>query len=62
MADRILSISKWQQSAAFDTAAECENSVTYQWEKSEKEKNQFIHGQRKCVPADFIYPHAQPQK
>jgi hypothetical protein len=39
--------------------AECENSITYQWKRAEEEKRKFIFGQRKCVPADSIYPHAK---
>jgi hypothetical protein len=55
-------LSRWEHSTAFDTAAECENAITYQWQKLEKENRQFIHGQRRCVPADSVYPHTQPKK
>jgi hypothetical protein len=55
-------LSQWGQSVAFDSAVECENAITYQMKKAEEEKSKFIWEQRKCVPADAVYPHSQPKK
>jgi hypothetical protein len=57
-----LPVAEWRQLGAFDTAVKCENDMVFHWQRSGKENREFQHERWRCVPADFIYPHAQPQK
>src|SRR5262245_39601750 len=57
-----LPITEWEQSLAFDTAAECETFIATRWVKAEKEHDEFKLERYRCVPADVVYPHTQPEK
>ena len=60
--DLRLSITEWEQSLAFDTAAECEIFIATRWAKAEKEHDEFKLERYRCVPADAVYPHVTPRK
>ena len=57
-----LPITEWEQSLAFDTAAECETFIATRWVKAEKEHDEFKLERYRCVPADAVYPHTQLRK
>src|SRR5262245_1780732 len=57
-----LPITEWEQSLAFDTAAECETFIAMRWVKAEKENREFKLERYRCVPADVVYPHNDAQK
>ena len=57
-----LSITEWEQSLAFDTAAECETFVATRWVKAEEEHDEFQLERYRCVPADAVYPQMTPKK
>src|SRR5262249_56458958 len=54
--DLRLPITEWEQSLAFDTAAECETFIATRWVKAEKEHREFKLERYRCVPADAVYP------
>ena len=60
--DLRLPITEWEQSLAFDTAAECETFIATRWVKAEKEHDDFKLERYKCVPSDAVYPPTQPKK
>jgi hypothetical protein len=60
--DLKLPITEWEQSLAFDIAAECETFTAMLLVKAEKEHREFKLGQYRCVPADAVYPHMTPKK
>jgi hypothetical protein len=57
-----LPITEWEQSLAFDTAAECETFIATRWVKAEKENRDFKLERYRCVPADAVYRHMTPRK
>jgi hypothetical protein len=54
-------IAKWEQIAAFDSAADCEQAITSRWKGQLNSGERFYPKSNKCVPADSIYP-SQPKK
>jgi hypothetical protein len=61
-ADLKLPITEWEQSLAFDSAAECETFIATRWLKAEKEHEDFKLERYRCVPSDAVYPSTQPKK
>ena len=57
-----LSINEWEQSLAFDTAAECEPFNATRWVEAEKEHDEFKLERYRCVPADAVYPNMPAKK
>jgi hypothetical protein len=50
-----LPITEWEQSLAFDTAAECETLIATRWVKAEKEHLELnLSGIGVCLPMRFI--------
>ena len=62
LANLKLPITEWEQSLAFDSAAECETFIATRWVKAEKENREFKLERYRCVPADAVYPHMTPTK
>ena len=59
--DLRLPITEWEQSLAFDTAADCETFIATQWVKAENERREFELERYRCVPSDAVYPYTQPK-
>jgi hypothetical protein len=57
-----LPITEWEQSVAFDTAAECEVFIATRLVKAEREHREFKLERYRCVPADAVYPQITPKK
>jgi hypothetical protein len=57
-----LPINEWEQSLAFDTAAECEVFIATRLAIAEKENREFKLERYRCVPADVVYLHTPPKK
>jgi hypothetical protein len=52
-----LSITEWEQSLAFDTAAECETFIATRWVKTEKERRAFKLEQYRCTRRPGFHFH-----
>jgi hypothetical protein len=57
-----LPITEWEQSAAADSATDCEDDITAQYKIAKKQKREFEHERYSCVPADAVYPHMKSKK
>ena len=51
-----LPINDWEQSLAFDTAAECEVFIATRLAIAEKENREFKLERYRCVPSYAVYP------
>ena len=56
-----LPITEWEQSLAFDTAAECETFIATRWVKAEKENREFKLERYRCVPSDAVIRLCRPK-
>src|SRR5262249_19515361 len=60
--DLRLPITEWEQSLAFDTAAECETFIATRWVKAEKEHDDFKLERYKFVLSAGFYPPTNQKK
>jgi hypothetical protein len=54
--------SGWEQVSAFDSALECQSSITNVWKKKKSDQEKIKAIGMRCVPTDVVYPRSQPNK